>query len=100
MRTIDADALKKELWGLKYTKESPSIILTQAGQEIFNSGIESAIATVLSAPTIEVKPVVHARWKMTDSPYCSHCRHIAVYKYRYCPDCGARMDGEPHDDSC
>lgn len=149
-RLIDANALKKELWGLKYTEEEPSIILSPAGQEIFNSGIESAIAKVLSAPTIDAAtvihfenintslvsvknvdewkdrivldegkenrvcavyyrdtddavPVVHARWEYHwfDS-LCSACGYRnkpdGVTRIRhdtkFCPNCGARMDGE------
>lgn len=59
-------------------------------------GISMAIGRLISAPALDVEPVVHARWKMTDSPYCSHCKRIAMLKYRYCPNCGARMDGEEH----
>ena len=56
-------------------------------------GLTMAIGRLISAPALEAVPVVHARWKMTDSPYCSSCNRIAVLKYRYCPNCGARMDG-------
>ena len=45
----------------------------------------------------------NGRWKICDLPkgqmkYCSECgfgQYIAdVRKYRYCPNCGARRDGE------
>lgn len=48
----------------------------------------------LEENAVDAVPVVHARWKMTDSPYCSRCNRIAVMKYKFCPNCGARMDGE------
>lgn len=62
--------------------------------------------TMLSkAPTIEAEPVRHGRWEDT---MCSNCLkvalleelvgdvgRIAVYAYsNYCPNCGAKMDGE------
>lgn len=56
-------------------------------------GVE-IITEVEFAPVIDANPVAHARWKMTDSPYCSRCNRIAVMKYKFCPNCGARMDGE------
>ena len=55
------------------------------------TGIRAAIGAV---DVVDAVPVVHARWKMTDSPYCSACRKIAIFKYRYCPACGAKMDGD------
>lgn len=65
MRLIDADALTTEILGMRYTEEAPSVILTQAGQEIFNSGIETANFAVHDAPTIDAVPVVR----------CKDCKH-------------------------
>lgn len=62
-------------------------------------------------PDVDVSPVIHARWvdsnpNMPDyhykkngmSYYCSNCKHRAgKFKhktYRFCPWCGARMDGD------
>lgn len=63
------------------------------------------------APTVDAVPVVHGRWK--PKPYykvdgnggvfkycdfylCSKCatERPIVPPYNYCPNCGARMDGE------
>ena len=53
---------------------------------------------------IEVEPVVHGRWVQKDmfAKYhwmhnCSICGSPVYDKtklYNYCPNCGARMDGE------
>lgn len=49
---------------------------------------------------IEVKPVVHARWnKDAWNTYpngfvCSGCSTGFLIPYPYCPNCGAKMDGE------
>ena len=70
------------------------------------------------APAADVEPVIHARWKKyRDTIKCSFCgftmfpldayrkggwanmRVVSsdemLYIPRFCPDCGAKMDGEP-----
>lgn len=58
----------------------------------------------------DVAPVVHARWvqcfedwrKQIEGDKCSACgfEHYgcAINHYRYCPNCGAKMDGERRND--
>ncbi len=59
------------------------------------------------APTIDAVPVVHGRWinrtknirGLYDYRYdCSVCQHIFWYggieTFNYCPECGAKMDGD------
>lgn len=60
-------------------------------------------ADILSAlPTVDAVPVRHGRWKEDTGGYgfwiCSHCGFVseasaAYLLYRYCPHCGAKMDG-------
>jgi len=55
-----------------------------------------AIKIIPSAHVVEVK---HGKW-ITLSPdkssyfVCSVCEEISCCRGNYCPDCGARMDGE------
>ena len=47
----------------------------------------------------DVAPVRHGRWTRIDyhDARCSECGHKTYYPDRislYCPECGARMDGE------
>lgn len=103
MRLIDADALK-----IYYEKHG----------DCDGSGwvYDSTIDCIDAQPTIEAEPVVHGEWRMDTEPddgdcRCSHC-HMTVYAlhrknhtmlkllgyelntfYRFCPHCGAHMDG-------
>lgn len=59
----------------------------------------------------DVAPVRHAKWELIDEcinegVYCSNC-HKKIYRARaeyanqkvksnYCPNCGAKMDGDPY----
>ena len=51
------------------------------------------------APTIEAEPVRHGRWELADEQEprrygCSECKRLAWDISNYCPNCGARMDGD------
>ena len=65
---------------------------------------------IWKAPAADVAPVVHARWiyveetLATSSGYCcSACRRPRWISpdvpeaFKYCPKCGAKMDGERKD---
>lgn len=87
MRPIDADALLEKM---------------QRTSRYF-----SVVYDVDAMPTLDVAPVVHGRWVLLDEcynegVYCSAC-HKKVYKKcyanqkiksKFCPNCGARMDGD------
>ena len=58
---------------------------------------------IKSVPAVDVSPVAHGRWRKSRIPVpvyggieisCSSCGRIAAHEYNYCPNCGARMDGE------
>ena len=52
-------------------------------------------------PAADVAPVVHGRWGDNDIPGsmlcgCSVCGFTCgASSFFYCPNCGAKMDGEP-----
>lgn len=67
-------------------------------------GVDHAIQCIKEAPAADVAPVRHAKCEKIDLDdgkvrwRCSKCkREILRYdpiEYRYCPNCGALMDGE------
>lgn len=110
-RLIDADALKKELEVWVVAINHP---------QFYNR--EEALYIIDSAPTADAVPVVRGEWmpvyesEMTGwNPavagrdpiggyICSACKEEAVYDCNdkfvlsnYCPNCGAKMDGERKD---
>ena len=75
----------------------------------FSQGLIAAEDTLDNIPAADVAPVRHGRWiEREDMNYgwniweCSACREEFCveegtpkdYEYNYCPNCGARMDGD------
>ena len=57
-----------------------------------------------NAPTIDAVPVRHGRWETVNTDkqawtiQCSACKMIGFTgKFPYCPNCGARMDGDDNE---
>ena len=87
MRLIDADALIQKRNHAKAYAQDMYVI----GQ-----------GYVMDAPTIDAVPVVRGEWienPTKDSVLCSYCHadwnlfDNDTYRFCYCPNCGARMDG-------
>jgi hypothetical protein len=66
-----------------------------------------AIKIIRDMPAVGVQPVKSGHWENTNTPNhlrCSKCEiihFIAQYPHgeiNFCPNCGARMDGEQNDD--
>lgn len=96
MRLIDADALKRAM----------EEMLMSGKDAVESAYINEVVQIVIDeAPTIEAKPIVHARIKETgfDECYCSWgecsiCGADNMLSSNYCPNCGAKMEGgDPHD---
>ena len=88
MRLIDAEKLKHHYswWG----QDDPN-------KEIFDEIIHRQ-------PTVDAEIVKHGKWIsgtdtspcMPETDVCSECGYRTVYgyNYKYCPNCGAKMDLE------
>lgn len=96
-RLIDADALHSEI-----SKWPESVM--------YKDWVQSAIATAPTVPS-DVQPVQRGQWIPEDECYeedvyiCSVCGYEFIItagdlesnKLKYCPGCGAKMDGGEDD---
>ena len=91
-RYIDADKAKHE-FNIGFGGVSHAVIANQI---------------IDSIPTADVVEVKHGEWKVTvieksetvfrtGAPHCNLCKMTATHRYKYCPHCGAKMDGERRD---
>lgn len=111
MRPVDADVLIPLIREEKIKGEILDIIKTLGDglqAETLNQACDRHIKIISSLPTID--PVKHGEWIKNDGRYgwhCSVCGEDDFYAFvrnsdtgenelqdRYCPNCGARMDGE------
>lgn len=105
MRLIDAEKLQRV-----FNEVSTSIMREPKMTKDIEHIVRACIMTteiINDAPTIEAEPVKHGRWiKKLTYVYCSCCQ-ISWTKsfteslrrtYKYCPNCGARMDGGVEND--
>jgi hypothetical protein len=89
MRLINADILKAEFTE-NFVEEYPKPLI---------------MALIDSVPTVDAEPVKHGVWRRGENfggefRDCSVCnvRHYKVLFWKYCPNCGAKMDGESNDE--
>lgn len=95
MRLINADELKHDLEWLEC--DTPVYL--------------DVMSTIDERTTVDAEPVKHGHWINKEiSPdvwvcLCSECDDVAYYsmhkvatKFRYCTNCGAKMDGERRED--
>lgn len=103
-RLINADAVYKILESYEIRKETIGNPLSD-WEYGYTCGIERAESEIECAPTIDAVPVRHGRWENCTNhesvdfeDKCSVCGYTIFADFthgiRYCPNCGAKMDGE------
>ncbi len=95
MRLIDAEAAEEKAWA------SDKIV----GSSVWETS--EVVEFLDDCPTIEAAPVVHSKWDTvfyeshgtlaSYSHLCPECkyfyRNTKSKGHKYCPECGAKMDG-------
>ena len=82
-RMIDADTLR-----LMTVEECAGYTIEYA------AGWKACVDWIKTLPTVDAVPVRHGYWIDRDGQYeCSECHNISCCKGKYCPDCGALMNG-------
>jgi len=88
------------------TREESKKILTDLPDRIvaielpFDIGYDykEALKMAISALFADVRPNIHARWESDGHGHiiCTACKgaNVSTWKSRFCPMCGAIMDGE------
>lgn len=88
-----------------YIEREPVIQFIEHGLNEKNFGYDAIeiLGEIQFAPASDVMPVKHGHWRKEDLGIvaiwrCSNCRsmydfYLAKPAYKYCPNCGACMDG-------
>ena len=92
MEYIAREALLEQLKAMESYNNSP----------MYRRGYDDCVEAILKAPAADVAPVAHGRWEQTEAPFMNECEDCSVCGYRtvwghrfnYCPNCGAKMDGD------
>ena len=95
---IEREAISEKI--RKYYYKNPP---NSSYGEGFDRGLDRAQRAILDAPAVNVAPVRHGRWervtpsksaaKWSTKVSCSNCHNAGYTRYKYCPNCGCRMDG-------
>ena len=92
---ISRERLKKEIdLTLKKLKTFPTMTTQVMHMQI---AFDTLASMVNDAPAADVAPVKHGKWEGEDpitNFVCSVCGSLEEYDTNYCPNCGARMDGD------
>jgi len=99
-RYIDAEKMAADE-SEAYMRVQASELLANLMNHVVHEKIQMLIA---QTPTVDAAPVVHGTWEKRKDVVgfvcCSVCHDCNIYdewpdgkKWRYCPNCGAKMDG-------
>ena len=108
-RLIDANALMKRFYNYYDCVNEFTSKNGYRGETLMNYEVADMIYDCIdNAPTVDAVEVVHGRWVSSGCGFdcCSECRRLYTDGYftamgikpraqfNYCPNCGAKMDGD------
>lgn len=82
---VDREALKSAIFGLTVCP----------GYE--REYISAMFFAINNAPSVDAEPVRHGYWtpvRFPNQAICSVCGGWSIGAMKYCPNCGAKIDGE------
>lgn len=78
-----------------FKRESRTLIEIADDLNDLVTELNDKIVELIREKNVDVAPVKHGRWDSDMSgAWCSVCGEYSEGEYSYCPNCGARMDGE------
>ena len=103
-RLIDANALDAQFRGTKMIEIFPhwKELSSETKSELIRFG-KALKEKMQNAPTVDAVEVVHGRWiavggnRYTRVSQCTNCCAKYDFTSNYCPNCGAKMDGDGND---
>ena len=101
-RLIDANALKEQISNAFEEHHCNDCPYRLDGSCTKEDPVCSTIDDLRDFPTVDAVEVVHGRWIFGTANHrehmkCSECLHSYTPDgtFGYCPNCGAKMDGDP-----
>ena len=81
---------------LKHARIGMTRVSYTEWQKGYWDGVDDMAEYIREEPAVDVAEVKHGNWTSNGlrNPQCSLCRNYNIKKSRFCPNCGARMDGE------
>lgn len=78
-----------------FKRESRTLIEIADDLNDLVTELNDKIAELIREKNVDAVPVRHGRWDFDMSgAWCSVCGEYSEGEWNYCPNCGAKMDGE------
>ena len=89
----------------EYIDRDEVLALVDKGYLVSNGNYDKVRGLIEKIPLADVVPVRHGHWIESSMSFndglsrlygfkCSECSGFCIGESRYCPNCGARMDGD------